>query len=177
MTEMATLAGGCFWCTEAVFKRLKGVIEVVPGYTGGTIKDPTYQQVCTGQTGHAEAIQITYDPEVISYEQLVEVFWHLHDPTTLNRQGADEGTQYRSTIFYHNDQQKKIAEESKSKLEKSHHYKDPIVTKLEPANTFYSAEKYHQDYYDNNSYQPYCQIVIDPKIQKLLRDYKPLLKD
>ncbi len=166
--KKATLAGGCFWCTEAVFKRLRGVESVVPGYTGGTTPNPTYEQVCNGNSGHAEAIEITFDPAVISYDQLLEVFWKLHDPTTLNRQGADIGTQYRSAIFYHSQEQKEAAEKSKP---------DNAVTKIEPAGQFYPAESYHRDYYDANSSQGYCRIVIDPKIQKLYRDFKDITKD
>jgi len=140
--EVATLAGGCFWCTEAIFKRLKGVESVVSGYAGGDMDNPTYEPVSSGETGHAEAIQITFDPKIISYEKILDVFWHLHDPTTLNRQGADVGTQYRSMIFYHNNQQKRIAKQSKNKVEKSGMYKDPIVTQIVPFRTFYKAEDY-----------------------------------
>lgn len=175
--EKATLAGGCFWCTEAIFKRLKGVSSVIPGYSGGQIENPTYQEVALGKTNHAETIQITFDPKIISFEKLLEVFWHLHDPTTLNRQGADVGTQYRSVIFYHNDQQKKIAEESKKQVEKSGLYHDHIITQIIPFKAFYKAEDYHQNYYERNSYQPYCKIVINPKIQKLYKDFKEEIKE
>lgn len=176
LVEIATLSGGCFWCTEAVFNRLKGVNSVIPGYTGGTVKNPTYNQVCEGTTGQAEAIQITFDPEVISYEKILEVFWHLHDPTTLNRQGNDVGTQYRSAIFYHSDAQKEVAEKSKQEFEKLGLYQGKFVTEIVPASEFYKAEDYHKEYYAKNSYQPYCQYVIDPKIRKLLKEFKDMIK-
>ncbi len=147
--ETATLAGGCFWCTEAIFNRLKGVTSVVPGYAASNVPNPSYQAVCTGRTGAAEAIQITYDPSIISYDKLLEIFWHLHDPTTLNRQGNDVGTQYRSAIFYQNDEQKRIALASKEALEKSGAYKKPVVTEISAFTNFYAAEDYHKDYYDN----------------------------
>ena len=169
--EMATLAGGCFWCTEAVFKRLKGVAEVLPGYAGGHLENPSYEQVCTGTTGHAEAVRITFDPESIPYEKLLEVFWHLHDPTTLNRQGADVGTQYRSAIFYHSDEQKDAALKSREETAKSGLYRNRIVTEIVPFTNFYKAEDYHQDFYDSNRSYPYCEIVIDPKVQKLYREF------
>ncbi|MDP3973955.1 MAG: peptide-methionine (S)-S-oxide reductase MsrA [Candidatus Daviesbacteria bacterium] len=172
--ETVTLAGGCFWCTEAIFKRLKGVEKVVSGYTGGNMEKPSYEQVSSGSTGHAEAIQITFDPKIITYKKLLDVYWHLIDPTTLNKQGADTGEQYRSVIFYHDDEQKRIAEESKKKLEQSKYYQDPIVTKIEPFQNFYPAEDYHQNYYENHADQPYCKIVIDPKIQKLMLKYPRL---
>ncbi len=174
--ETATIAGGCFWCTEAIFKRLKGVVSVMPGYAASQVPNPTYRQVCTGKTGAAEAIQITYDPAIISFETLLEIFWHLHDPTTLNRQGNDVGTQYRSGIYYHNDEQKRVALASKEALEKSGAYKHPIVTEIVPFTNFYPAEDYHQDYYDNNREQGYCMFVIDPKVQKLLREYRDVVK-
>ena len=170
--QAATLVGGCFWCTEAVFKRLKGITLVVPGYSGGSVDNPTYEQVCLGATGHAEAIQITFDPKIISYEKLLEVFFALHDPTTVNRQGNDVGTQYRSAIFYHDDNQKQIAQKAKDEIEKSGKYKDPIVTEIIPFKNFYEAENYHQNYFDSNRSQPYCQVVIDPKIQKLHKEFK-----
>jgi peptide-methionine (S)-S-oxide reductase len=175
--ETAIVANGCFWCTEAVFKRLKGVISVVPGYAASKVANPSYQQVCTGRTGAAEGIKITYDPAIISYEKLLEIFWHLHDPTTLNRQGNDVGTQYRSGIYYQNDEQKRIALAVKESLEKAHTYKDPIVTEIVPFTNFYQAEDYHHDYYDNNRYQPYCRAVIDPKVRKLLKEYSSELKE
>ena len=175
--DTATLAGGCFWCTEAVFDRLKGVTKVVPGYAASKVDNPSYEQVCSGRTGAAEAIQITYDPSVISFETLLEIFWHLHDPTTLNRQGNDIGTQYRSAIFYQTDEQKRLALASKEALEQSGTYNKPIVTEIVPFTNFYPAEAYHEDYYDRNPYQPYCQFVIDPKVHKLLKDYRKEVKD
>jgi len=174
--DVATLAGGCFWCVEAIFRELKGVHEVVPGYTGGHVANPTYEQVCTGTTGHAEAVQITYDPEVISFEDLLDVFWRTHDPTTLNRQGADVGTQYRSAIFYHDEVQKGVAEKSKAETEASGLWPDPIVTEIVPYRSFYPAEEYHRDYYRRNPNQPYCRAVIDPKIQKLRKAFREKLK-
>lgn len=176
-TEIATIAGGCFWCTEAIFKRLKGIISVVPGYAGGDTENPTYEEVTTGDTGHAEAIQIEFDPEIIPFKKILEVFWHTHDPTTLNQQGNDMGTQYRSAIFYHNDKQHKDALESKKELEQNKIYKDPIVTQIVPFTAFYKAENYHKDYYDRNKEYPYCNFVIDPKIQKLMRDYRKDVKE
>lgn len=174
--ETATLAGGCFWCTEAVFKRLQGVQSVVSGYTASQIENPTYKQVCTGRTGAAEAIQITYDPAVISYSTLLEVFWHVHDPTTLNRQGNDVGTQYRSGIYYHNEEQKQIALESKAALDRSGAYKHPAVTEIVSFTNFYPAEEYHNDYYDLNRAAPYCMLVIDPKVKKVLKMYSGQVK-
>jgi peptide-methionine (S)-S-oxide reductase len=174
---VATFAGGCFWCTEAVFARLKGVSKVTSGYTGGKVPDPTYQQVCTGTTGHAEAIQIEYDPGVISYEQLLDVHFHTHDPTTLNRQGADVGTQYRSSVFYHDEEQKKAAAEMIARLDKEGEFEDPIVTRLEKMTKWYPAEDYHQQYFELNGRQPYCQAVISPKIAKFRKRYAKLLKD
>lgn len=164
-TEKATFGAGCFWCVEAVFERLDGVQSVVAGYAGGTKPDPTYEEVCTGKTGHAEVAQLTFDPSKISYEKLLEVFWKAHDPTTLNQQGADVGTQYRSAIFYHDEKQKMIAEKSKSDAAK--HFDGPIVTEIKPLMQFYRAENYHQDYYRNNSNAPYCRFVIKPKLEKL----------
>lgn len=169
--ELATCAGGCFWCTEAIFKRLKGVESVISGYTGGDMQNPSYDQVCSGRTGHAEAIQIDFDPKIIPYEKLLEVFFATHDPTTLNRQGNDSGTQYRSAIFYHSVKQKEAAEKLKEKLQKSGRYTDKIVTEIVPFTNFYKAEEYHQDYYDRNTSYPYCQFIIDPKIKKLLKEY------
>lgn len=176
-SNTATLASGCFWCTEAIFTRLKGVTSVVSGYAASMVANPSYKEVCSGKTGAAEAIQITYDPSVISFDTLLEIFWHLHDPTTLNRQGNDIGTQYRSAIFYHNDEQKRIALASKETLEKSGTYKKPVVTEITPFTNFYPAEDYHTEYYDRNRSQPYCMYVIDPKVQKLLKEYKNELKD
>ncbi len=169
--EVATLANGCFWCSEAIFKRLKGVKSVLPGYSGGIIKNPSYDQVCTGKTGHAESIQIEFDPKVIPFERIIDVFWHTHDPTTLNRQGNDVGTQYRSAIFYHNKKQKEIAEKSKKELKEKGVYQDPIVTEITPFNNFYEAENYHKNYYDNNQGAPYCNFIIDPKVRKLVLKY------
>lgn len=170
--ETATLAGGCFWCTEAIFKRLKGVKSVVSGYTGGKTENPTYEEVCSGKTGHAEAIQIAFDPKTISFEDLLYVFFKLHNPTTLNQQGNDIGTQYRSAIFYHGNKQKETAKKVKDDFSKSGYYKDKIVTEIVPCDKFYEAEGYHKNYYDRNADAPYCQYVIDPKIQKLYKDFK-----
>lgn len=169
--QTATFAGGCFWCTEALFKRLKGVISVTPGYSGGKKPDPHYEDVSTGTTGHAEAVQIEFDPTIIPYEKLLDIFWHTHNPTTLNRQGNDTGTQYRSMVLYHSEEQKKAAEKSKKEIEASGIYKDPLVTEVQPFETFYTAEEYHKNYYDKNQTAPYCTFVIDPKIQKLLREF------
>ena len=166
-TEIATFAGGCFWCTEAVFQREKGVVSVQSGYTGGTKAKPTYEEVCTGSTGHAEAIRVTFKPAVVTYEALLDLFWRAHDPTTLNRQGADTGTQYRSAVFYHDEGQRKAAEASKKALEESKRYGRPIVTVIEPAGPFYPAEAYHQDYFNRNSNAPYCRMVIAPKLKKV----------
>ncbi len=174
--QTATFAGGCFWCIEAIFKKLKGVQSVISGYSGGKMENPNYDKVSMGTTGHAESIQVIFDPNVISYSTLLDVFWHLHDPTTLNRQGGDVGTQYRSVIFYHTEEQREIAEKSKEDLTKSKTYRDPIVTQIVPFEKFYNAEDYHQDYYNTNTTNPYCRIVIDPKITKLYKDFKPLLK-
>lgn len=169
--ETATLGAGCFWCVEAVFLELKGVHEVVSGYTGGAVKNPSYQQVCTGMTGHAEVVQITFDPGVVSFSDLLYVFWRTHDPTTLNRQGADVGTQYRSAIFYHNEKQKIAAEDSKRETDAAGLWQNPIVTEIVPAAEFHVAEEYHQNYFALNSYQPYCQIVINPKLKKLREEF------
>jgi peptide-methionine (S)-S-oxide reductase len=174
--ETATFGAGCYWCVEAVFQSLKGVAKVESGFSGGTLKSPSYEEVCTGTTGHAEVARITFDPEVISYERLLDVFWHTHDPTTLNRQGADIGTQYRSVIFYYNDEQKRIAEESKKKTDASGLWDDPIVTEIVLFTEFFPAPDYHQDYYNNNSNKPYCSLVIAPKLSKLFKEYKDLLK-
>ncbi|HYM65139.1 MAG TPA: peptide-methionine (S)-S-oxide reductase MsrA [Candidatus Sulfotelmatobacter sp.] len=175
--EIATFANGCFWCTEAIFKRLKGVISVVPGYAGGSKENPTYEEVCSGNTGHAESIQIEFDPNVIGFDKILDVFWHTHDPTTLNQQGNDVGTQYRSAIFYHNDEQKEISLKSKENLEKEGIFKDPIVTQIVPFTNFYKAEEYHKNYFDKNKDYPYCTFVINPKVQKLLQKYKNEVKD
>jgi peptide-methionine (S)-S-oxide reductase len=164
-SSFATFGGGCFWCTEAVFELLPGVKSVESGYAGGKTPNPTYQQVCSGETGHAEVIRIEYDPSVVSYERLVEVFFEAHDPTTLNRQGADEGTQYRSVIFYHDDAQKAAAEKGKAAAQAQ--FDDPIVTEISPLTNYYVAEKYHQDYFRNNPNQGYCSFVIRPKVNKL----------
>ncbi|MQP24080.1 peptide-methionine (S)-S-oxide reductase MsrA [Flavobacterium sp. LMO8] len=174
--EVATFAGGCFWCTEAVFLEIKGVEKVVSGYIGGKTKNPTYKDICTGETGHAEAIQITFNPNEVAYEDLLEVFFATHDPTTLNRQGADVGTQYRSEIFYHSEAQKAKAENYIQLLEKEKLYDKKIVTKVSSATVFYNAEEYHQNYYNQNSSQGYCQMVIAPKLEKLRKYYKSKLK-
>ena len=175
--ETATFGAGCFWCVEAVFQQLEGVHAVVSGYTGGTTVNPTYQEVCSEMTGHAEVIQIQFDPRVISYEELLEVLWHTHDATTLNRQGGDVGTQYRSAIFYHSEEQRRIAEQSKAEMDTSDMWDDPIVTEITPIETFYPAEDYHQNYFLLNSKQPYCQFVIHPKMRKFTKDFKEKLKN
>ncbi len=174
--DVATFGGGCFWCVEAIFEQLKGVISVESGYCGGTTENPSYEDVCSGTTGHAEVVQITYNPELISYASLLEVFFKTHDPTTKDRQGNDKGTQYRSVIFYHNAHQKEVAENILSALEEGQIYADPIVTEISPYDTFYKAEKYHQDYYNNNKAQPYCEMVITPKVEKFEKVFKDLLK-
>jgi peptide-methionine (S)-S-oxide reductase len=174
--EVATFGAGCFWCTEAVFQRLKGVVKVESGYSGGTVPDPSYEAVCTGKTGHAECTQITYDQKIISYKELLEVFWKTHDPTTLNRQGADSGTQYRSAIFYHNDKQKQLAEKYKNELESAKIWNDPIVTEISQFKKFYKAEDYHQNYYNQNGNQPYCSFVITPKIEKFKKVFADKIK-
>jgi peptide-methionine (S)-S-oxide reductase len=175
-TETAVLAGGCFWCMEAIFEDLKGVEHVTSGFSGGTVANPSYEQVCTGSTGHAESVQITFDPSVISYHDLVQIFFAFHDPTTLNRQGADVGTQYRSAIFYTSPEQEKTAHEVIADLTKQKLFDHPIVTQVVPFKAFYSAEKYHQEYYKQNSGQPYCQFVISPKVAKLKKLYAARLK-
>ncbi|MBI4785489.1 MAG: peptide-methionine (S)-S-oxide reductase MsrA [Chloroflexi bacterium] len=174
--QVATLGGGCFWCTEAVFDQLKGVERVESGYAGGTVANPSYQLVCTGTTGHAEVVQITFDPKVISYKQILQVFFTVHDPTTLNRQGADVGTQYRSAIFYHDDEQKKIAEQVIKEIEAAKIWDAPIVTEVVPAKPFYQAEDYHQEYFANNPGQGYCRVVIAPKVAKFREHYREMLK-
>lgn len=173
---VATFGNGCFWCTEAIFQQLKGVEKVIPGYTGGDVKNPTYKEVCSGTTGHAEAIQITFDSKVISYRELLDVFFYTHDPTTLNRQGADIGTEYRSVIFYHNDSQKQDAEKIIVQLELENVYDDKIVTEITPFDIFYLAGDYHQDYYNNNKNQGYCKAVINPKLDKFVKKYKSKIK-
>lgn len=175
--KVATFGNGCFWCTEAIFQQLKGVSKVESGYSGGHVKNPSYREVCNGTTGHAEVIQITYDPAVISFEELLEVFWKTHDPTTLNRQGADVGTQYRSAVFYHDEEQKKLAEEYKAKLDKAGIWPDPIVTEITAFANFYKAEDYHQNYFNLNGNQPYCRAVIVPKVEKFREVFKDKLKD
>jgi len=164
--QTATLAGGCFWCLEAAFKELRGIERVVSGYTGGAVPNPSYEQVCSGETGHAEAVQITFDPKVISYKEILDIFFSIHDPTTLNRQGNDVGTQYHSAVFYHNEEQKTIAEETIREFESKKVWKGSIVTAIVPFDKFYAAEDCHQDYYQHNSAQPYCRIVIAPKLSK-----------
>jgi peptide-methionine (S)-S-oxide reductase len=175
--EVATLAGGCFWCTEAIFLELKGVSKVVSGYIGGTTTNPTYKEICTGTTGHAEAIQITFDPKVVSFGELLEIFFATHDPTTLNRQGNDVGTQYRSEVFYYSDEQKKLTQEYIALMTKEKTFSNPIVTRISPASVFYEAEDYHQNYYNDNKTQSYCSYVITPKIEKLKKNFKEKLKN
>lgn len=177
MMKKATFGSGCFWCTEAVFQDLAGVESVVSGYAGGHIKNPAYREVCEGRTGHAEVVQITYDPEVISFETLLEVFWKTHDPTTLNRQGNDVGTQYRSVIYYHDAEQKELAQQYKEKLNASGAFSNPIVTEISPMDTFYAAEDYHQNYFKNNPGQGYCSFVIRPKVDKFKQVFGEKLKE
>ena len=174
--ELADLAGGCFWCLEAVYDELEGVQKVVSGYEGGRVENPSYNAVCGGATGHAEVVRVTFDPEVVSYDDILRVFFTIHDPTTLNRQGADVGTQYRSAIFYHDQAQKETAEKVIAELEDEGVWPNPIVTEVTEAGPFYPAEDYHQDYYANNSYQPYCQVVINPKLAKFRQKYAARLK-
>jgi peptide-methionine (S)-S-oxide reductase len=175
-TDTATFGTGCFWCTEAIFEQLKGVLKVTSGYSGGHVKNPTYEQVCEKNTGHAEVVQIVYDPSLITFDELLEVFWQTHDPTTLNRQGNDVGPQYRSVIFYHNDEQKEKAEKYKSELDKSGAWENKIVTAVDAYENFYSAENYHQNYYNNNGSQPYCSFVIRPKVEKFEKVFKDKIK-
>jgi peptide-methionine (S)-S-oxide reductase len=175
-TDTATFGTGCFWCTEAIFQQLKGVVKVTSGYSGGFIENPDYKQVCTGTTGHAECLNIIYDPAQISFDELLEAFWQTHDPTTLNRQGNDIGTQYRSVVFYHNETQKSSIEKYKAALNKSGAWANPVVTTIEPFVKFYPAEDYHQNYYNNNSSQGYCQFVIRPKLEKFEKVFKSKLK-
>jgi peptide-methionine (S)-S-oxide reductase len=176
LRETAVLGGGCFWCTEAALDELRGVEKVEPGYAGGAVADPTYKQVCSGTTGHAEVVRVTFDPSVISFRDLLDVFFTVHDPTTLNRQGADVGTQYRSVIFYEDEAQKDAAEKAIAELEESGAWNGPIVTELSPAPAFFPAEDYHRDYYQRNSGQGYCQVVIAPKIAKLRKSHFDRLK-
>ena len=175
-TQLATLAGGCFWCLEAVFEQLRGVTNVVSGYSGGHVPNPSYEAVCTGTTGHAEVVQVTFDPDELSYRDLLGVFFTLHDPTTLDRQGGDVGTQYRSAIFYHDDEQRHTAEAVVRELEAEHVFDEPIVTKIEALKAFYPAEEYHREYYRRNANQPYCRAVIAPKVAKLRSKYLEKLK-
>ena len=174
--DTATFGSGCFWCSEAIFERVKGVHKVISGYAGGTTENPSYEQVCTGKTGHAEVCQIIFDPSVVSFADLLKIFWKTHDPTTLNRQGADEGTQYRSVIFYHSDEQKKIAQHYKVELDKSGSWENPVVTEISPFTKFYPAEAYHQNYFANNPTQGYCSFVIAPKVEKFEKAFKEKLK-
>jgi peptide-methionine (S)-S-oxide reductase len=174
--QLATFGSGCFWCSEAVFQRLNGVRSAVPGYSGGHVEDPSYEQVCTGTTGHAEVVQVTYDPEVISYPELLEVFWRTHDPTTPDRQGHDVGPQYRSVIFYHNDGQRRLAEHFKAKLDASGAFSAPIVTELVAFRAFYPAEAHHRNYFNENGRQPYCSLVIRPKVEQFKKVFRQRLK-
>jgi peptide-methionine (S)-S-oxide reductase len=174
--EIATLAGGCFWCLEAVFRDLRGVERVESGYAGGSVPNPKYQEVCAGTTGHAEVVQVTFDPQVTSFKELLEVFFTIHDPTTLNRQGADVGTQYRSAIYYHTPEQKEVAEEVIAELNAAKVWDAPIVTEVTTLPEFYKAEDYHQEYYQNNPYQPYCQMVVAPKVSKFRQKFLEKLK-
>jgi peptide-methionine (S)-S-oxide reductase len=175
-TDTATFGAGCFWCVEAIFQNLDGVISVTSGYSGGAIKNPSYKEICTGRTGHAEVVQIVYDPSKVTFDELLEVFWQTHDPTTLNRQGADVGTQYRSVIFYHDDKQKELAESYKKKLDASGAFDKPLVTEISPFTAFYKAEDYHQNYYNQNSDQPYCTFVIQPKLEKFKKVFGDKMK-
>lgn len=175
--QKATFGSGCFWCTEAVFQQLKGIHSVVSGYSGGATENPTYEQVCSGETGHAEVIQVEYDPAEVTFPELLEVFWQTHDPTTLNRQGNDVGTQYRSVVFYHDEQQRELAEAYKGKLDESGAFDDPIVTEIVPFTRFYPAEAYHQNYYRLNSRQPYCVAIIRPKLEKFRKVFREKLQE
>jgi peptide-methionine (S)-S-oxide reductase len=174
--ETATFGSGCFWCTEAIFLNVDGVHKVESGYAGGKVKNPTYKEVCSGLTGHAEVIQVKFDPKTVTYEELLEIFWKTHDPTTLNRQGADIGTQYRSVIFYHSDEQKRLAEHYKQKLEENKVFDDPVVTEISPITAFYKAEDYHQNYYNLNPSASYCSYVIQPKLEKFKKVFSEKLK-
>lgn len=175
--DTATFGAGCFWCVEAVFQELKGVESVTSGYTGGRVKNPTYREVCSGLTGHAEVAQIIYDPSVTTFDELLEVFWQTHDPTTLNQQGADKGTQYRSAVFYHNDEQRELATNYKRQLNATEAFEAPIVTEIAPMGIYYPAEGYHQNYYSENPYQGYCQMVIRPKVEKFRKVFADKLKE
>ncbi|MDW7692941.1 peptide-methionine (S)-S-oxide reductase MsrA [Flammeovirgaceae bacterium SG7u.111] len=174
--EYATLGGGCFWCLEAVYEKTDGVVSVISGYTGGKLKNPTYNEICTGKTGHAEVVQVAFDPKVISYEEVLDIFWKIHDPTTLNKQGNDVGTQYRSAIFYHNQGQKVAAEKAVKEVGESGLWSDPIVTQVTALDVFYKAEDYHQEYYQNNPNQPYCIYVVKPKVEKFEKLFKEKVK-
>jgi peptide-methionine (S)-S-oxide reductase len=174
--EQATLGGGCFWCVEAIYQDVIGVHKVVSGYTGGERENPTYQQICSGATGHAEVVQIDFDPTVISFEEILYIFWRTHDPTTLNRQGNDAGTQYRSAVFYHDEKQKEVAERSMAETDASDLWADPIVTEIVPLTKFYDGEEYHQNYFKDNPQQPYCMMVINPKMQKFRKSFQDKLK-
>ena len=176
LTEIATFGNGCFWCTEAIFQQVKGVLSVQSGYAGGKVKKPTYREVCSGLTGHAEVVQITFDPAIISYSALLEVFWNTHDPTTLNQQGADVGTQYRSAVFYHSEEQQSTAEAYKNQLDANHQFDRPIVTEITAFTEFYPAEEYHQDYFNQNGEQGYCQLVIRPKVEKFKKAFSEKIK-
>jgi peptide-methionine (S)-S-oxide reductase len=175
-TEVAIFGGGCFWCTEAIFLKLKGVESVVPGYAGGKGENPTYGKVSMGFSGHAEVIKVEFDPTVISYEELLDIFWHVHDPTTMNQQGADVGTQYRSIILYTSETQKSTAEKMLAEFQKSNEFGSPIVTEIKALDTFYDAEEYHRNYFEQNKSEPYCQLVIEPKVEKFLRKYADKVK-
>lgn len=174
--EQITLGSGCFWCTETIFRRLNGVISAVSGYSGGTTVNPTYKEVCTGNTGHAEVVQVTYDPAVINLVEILEVYWKMHDPTTLNRQGNDIGTQYRSVVYFHNDHQKQVAAQIKDELTKAQIWPDPIVTEITEFEVFYPAEDYHQDYFNHHGEEPYCNLVIAPKVEKFKKVFKEKMK-
>ena len=176
-TELATFGSGCFWCTEAVFRQMKGVQKVTSGYSGGHVPFPTYDQICTGRTGHAEVVQVAFDPAVVSFAELLEVFWRSHDPTTLNRQGNDSGTQYRSVVFYHSERQQQLAERYKAKIDAAGVFRSPVVTEIAPFGEFYPADASHQSFYANNPRQPYCRVVIGPKVEKLRKVFGDRAKD
>lgn len=176
-SELATFGSGCFWCTEAVFQQIKGVRSAVPGYSGGAVENPTYEQVCDGTTGHAEVVQVTFDPRVVSYPELLEVFWRSHDPTTRDRQGNDVGPQYRSVVFFHTDRQRRLAERYRAKIDEAHVFPSPLVTEIAPFTAFYPAEAHHRDFYATNPRQSYCRVVIRPKIDKLRKVFQDRVKD